>query len=55
MRDKLKLYLEENGIKQKHIAEKLGISTSLLCRYLKGTRNLSIKKEEMLKEIIKIK
>lgn len=53
MREELKDYLKNNGIKQKFIAEQLNVSTSLISRYLQGTRTLSAEKEFLLKQIIK--
>ena len=35
-REKLKTYIEENGIKKKHIAQKLGITGTTLSNWLSG-------------------
>ena len=35
-REKLKTYIEENGIKKKHIAQKLGVTGTTLSNWLSG-------------------
>ena len=54
MREKLKIYLQETGTKQKWIAQKLGISESLLSLFIKGDRELSYNNAIKLKKLIGI-
>lgn len=42
-RIKLKQYIKKNGLKQRFIAEKIGITEQYLCMFLKGKRNFGNK------------
>lgn len=53
MREELKEFLKSKGIKQKWIADQLGVDSSLISRYLKGTRTLSNEKQAILRQILK--
>lgn len=44
----IKKKIENRGLKQKWVAEKIGVSEAMLSLYLSGERNLSIEKEKML-------
>ncbi|HSH50516.1 MAG TPA: hypothetical protein VK982_02225 [Bacteroidales bacterium] len=46
-------YCKSNGIKYKHIAEKINVTESMFCHFRKGRKNLGKKKLELLKQIIK--
>lgn len=53
LRDDLRKYLEENGVKQNHIAKRMGnINASIITRFLQGRYELSIKLEQALRDII---
>lgn len=42
VREAILQYLEKNGIMQKFLAEKTGMSTQAICKFLKGERKLDI-------------
>ena len=44
--------IKEKGVKQTWLAEKIGVSDTLLSLYLSGERNLSTEKEAMLKGLL---
>ena len=50
----LKEILEERGIKQKFIADKLGVSVSAVCLWVKGTSQPSIVNLKKLSEILSV-
>ena len=50
LRKLLQEYIYKNGVTQKHIANKLGISRPLLCLFLKNERGLGESNQEKLKD-----
>ncbi len=44
--------VEDSGFKKKALAEKLGIVPNHLYQALKGNRNLSVEKEDALKQLL---
>lgn len=53
MNNLIKIKIKESGLKKSFIAEKLGIQPNYFYMCLKGTRNLSLEKENKLREILK--
>lgn len=52
-RKKVLKYLEDNGIKQKWIAEKIGITPAYLCMWLKSKRDFNSMKLKQINNILK--
>ncbi|MCR1971668.1 helix-turn-helix transcriptional regulator [Clostridium cochlearium] len=52
-RKKVLKYLEDNGIKQKWIAEKIGITPAYFNMWLKGKRNFGNKLLKQINNILK--
>lgn len=52
--DKLNRYLKEYGVKNKHIAEKVGLSEPTICLFRQGRRELSQDKLELINALINI-
>lgn len=52
IREDLKKYLKENGIKNKFIAEKIDISTAMISYFLNGKKRLSSKYLKKISNII---
>lgn len=48
---KLKSILEERGIKQKWVADKLGISSAMVNQWVTGDRPISNEREKELKKL----
>jgi transposase len=45
-------YLKNNGIKNRFIANHVGLSDTTICLFIKGTRKLAIDKLESIEELI---
>ena len=54
MYKKIKAYLEEKGIKQKIVAQKMSISENTMCAILAGTRRLTAEEYLNLCEILNV-
>ncbi|NME94593.1 helix-turn-helix transcriptional regulator [Clostridium cochlearium] len=52
-RKKVLKYLEDNGIKQKFLAEKIGITPAYLCMWLRGKRDFGNKLLKQINNILK--
>lgn len=52
LREKLEKYITESGIKQKFIASKINVDTSVLCRFLKGERSMHIQNLNELEKFL---
>lgn len=52
IREDLKKYLKENGIKNKFIAEKIEISTAMISYFINGRKNLSSTYIKKIEDII---
>ena len=52
--DKLKAYIEDNGIKQTYIAEKTGIDVKTLNAILNGYVRLSVDRLEAICNVLKV-
>ena len=52
--DKLKAYIEDNGIKQTYIAEKTGIDVKTLNAILNGYVRLSVDRLEAICKVLKV-
>lgn len=51
--EKLKKAIEEKGLKIKWVADKVGVSPTLLSMYLSGVRNMPDSIREEIEELIK--
>lgn len=52
-RQELKNHIKENGVKQRWIAEKLGITEQYLCMFLSAKRDLPWKRLQDIQNLIK--
>ena len=52
IRNDLKNYLKENGIKNKFIAEKIDLSPSMISYFINGKKRLSANKLNLISNII---
>ena len=52
MRKELRDYLEENGVKQNHVARVLGVSGAMISRYLNHGKDFGEVKEMELREFL---
>lgn len=52
IREDLKKYLEDNGIKNKFIANKIGLSESMISYFLNGKKRLSSASLDLISNII---
>ena len=54
METKLKLLLDEKGIKQKWLATKLGVSNATICNFVTGRRDLPKSKAIAIASILNV-
>ncbi|MFL0194432.1 helix-turn-helix domain-containing protein [Clostridium sp. WILCCON 0269] len=52
VKERLKNYLRERGVRNNFIAEKVGLSDTTICLFLKGKRLLSDKKLKLIEDLI---
>jgi plasmid maintenance system antidote protein VapI len=52
MENDLKKTIKQSGLKQKYLAETIGVSENFFSMCIKGKRNLSKQKEDKLKDIL---
>ena len=53
LREELRQYLKDNGVKQNWVAEQLGLSKQMIHMYLADKRNMSEQNERKLKKLIR--
>jgi transcriptional regulator with XRE-family HTH domain len=52
VKERLKNYLAEHGVRNNFIAEKVGLSETSICLFLQGKRSLSNVKLNQIEELI---
>lgn len=52
VRQKLEKYINDNGVKNRHIAMQIGVSDTLVSYFLKGKQNLSLEKIDILQKYL---